>query len=814
MTWSPDAVTVLAGLDLAIVAVLFVSAFLRHASAVRAAQVAAAIEISAAQAPRPRAALGEDVDDCERLLTAVEARSGADDPAVASLCQRLGRLYVSAAEYEKAVVVLERALRIIEASRGADALSVASILDELAILDEKIARHDSAAERWTRALEIRGQRLPALHPDVIWTAMRLGRALCKQEKYVLAEAVLRAVGRADLPPSDDAVLAMSTLAVALAEQGKDADDVLHRAGAMVETVADRGAAWQLWSEFEIPSHASPTDSVTPVPVVELAAAATWRADAESSMHAFSAVARHILATLREPTARQARAMSREVAMRWREAHDLIRSAVARRHALGVRLTARWASEKRTDFKKHSRYGAQRRLSNAQRQTFLALAGVLALTGAFAPIATLQVLIAVVTVLYLASLAFRVHAFWRGLQAPRSIIISDELARSIADEDLPVYTILVPAYHEPEVIGRLVSSLAAIEYPADRLDVKILLEADDGVTLQAARAAQPPRHVKIVRVPVSQPRTKPKALNYGLRTARGELLTIYDAEDRPEPLQLRRAVVAFGNLARRVVCLQAKLSYHNAGQNLLTRWFTAEYATWFSHLLPGLAERRMPLPLGGTSNHFRRAALVSTGGWDPYNVTEDADLGIRLYRAGFAVEVLESTTLEEANSDFINWTKQRSRWYKGYLQTWLVHMRNPVRLWHELGPKGFLSFNLFVGGTPLLTLVSPIFWTLTVLWFVAHWTAIPLLFSGWLYYVSLFSLVVGNASFLYMGVISSRATGRPELVPAMLVAPMYWAMMSIAAIKALVQLVAAPSFWEKTTHGLDEVVSLREKRGAA
>jgi cellulose synthase/poly-beta-1,6-N-acetylglucosamine synthase-like glycosyltransferase len=166
--------------------------------------------------------------------------------------------------------------------------------------------------------------------------------------------------------------------------------------------------------------------------------------------------------------------------------------------------------------------------------------------------------------------------------------------------------------------------------------------------------------------------------------------------------------------------------------------------------------------------------------------------------------LESTTLEEANSDFINWTKQRSRWYKGYLQTWLVHMREPVRLWRELGTAGFISFNLFIGGTPLLTLVSPIFWALTVLWFVSRWSVIPMLFPAWLYYLGMFSLVVGNLSFLYMGVVSSRATNRPQLVPAMLVAPLYWAMMSIAAIKAFMQLIAAPSFWEKTTHGLDRV----------
>lgn len=448
------------------------------------------------------------------------------------------------------------------------------------------------------------------------------------------------------------------------------------------------------------------------------------------------------------------------------------------------------------------YAARQRLDRRQRKI---LAGVITLlvVGAFVnPLAMAQLVITLITMLYLAAFAFRALTFWRGLSAPASIDIDDATSRIIDDEDLPMYTILVAAYQEPEVIGRLIAALSALDYPADRLDVKLLLEADDKRTLEAARAANPPRHVRIVCVPVSEPRTKPKALNYGLTTALGAYVTIYDAEDRPEPLQLRRAVCAFRLLPARVVCLQAKLSYHNADQNLLTRWFTAEYATWFSHLLPGLAERKMPLPLGGTSNHFRRAALEAVGAWDPYNVTEDADLGIRLFRAGYEVDVLESTTLEEANSDFINWIKQRSRWYKGYLQTWLVHMRDPIRLWRELGGRGFFAFNLFIGGTPLLTLVSPIFWALTLMWFVGRWNLIPLLFPAWLYYLGLLSLVLGNLGFLYMGIVSCRATTRAELVPAMMLAPAYWTMMSIAAVKAFVQLVAAPSFWEKTTHGLD------------
>ena len=412
-------------------------------------------------------------------------------------------------------------------------------------------------------------------------------------------------------------------------------------------------------------------------------------------------------------------------------------------------------------------------------------------------------IALITSLYLGALVFRARIFWRALHDPTDVTISDDEARGIWDHTLPTYTVLVPAYGEPQVIGQLIRSIAALEYPPERLDVKLLLEADDTATIQAAEAAKPGDHFEIVRVPYSEPRTKPKACNYGLRHARGKLLTIYDAEDQPEPLQLRRAVAAFRRLDETYACLQAKLVYHNPGQNNITRWFTTEYAMWFSQLLPGLIRDSAPLPLGGTSNHFRRDVLDRLGGWDPYNVTEDADLGIRLHRAGYRTGVLDSTTYEEANSDFVNWVKQRSRWYKGYMQTWLVHMRHPRQLIRELGIGGFIGFNLFVGGTPFLALLNPVFWMLTIAWFIGHLGFIQNLFPWWLYYVGLFCLVGGNVLFVYTNMIAARQHGNPALVIAAVFSPIYWVMMSIAAVKALAQLITAPSFWEKTTHGLDQ-----------
>lgn len=419
-----------------------------------------------------------------------------------------------------------------------------------------------------------------------------------------------------------------------------------------------------------------------------------------------------------------------------------------------------------------------------------------------PIGTLVVLIGVTTALYLGAFLYRLRIFWRAMRDPEEIRISDADALALWEHGLPTYTILVPAYREPEVIGQLITNLGNLDYPSERLDIKLLLEVDDEATIAVAERAGLPDHIQIVRVPPGEPRTKPRACNFGLAQARGKFITIYDAEDLPEPLQLRRSVAAFRRIPDRIACLQAKLSYYNPDQNNITRWFTTEYAMWFSQLLPGLISGSAPLPLGGTSNHFRRDVLDRLGGWDAWNVTEDADLGIRLHRAGYRTSVLDSTTYEEANSDFVNWVKQRSRWYKGYMQTWLVHMRRPRQLYRELGLSGFIGFHLFVGGTPWLALVNPVFWALTAMWFISPLEVIRQLFPAWIYYAGLFCLVFGNTAFVYTNMVAARLAGRPELVIAAALSPVYWVMMSLAAIKAFIQLLHAPSFWEKTAHGLD------------
>jgi cellulose synthase/poly-beta-1,6-N-acetylglucosamine synthase-like glycosyltransferase len=372
------------------------------------------------------------------------------------------------------------------------------------------------------------------------------------------------------------------------------------------------------------------------------------------------------------------------------------------------------------------------LSKGQRRACVAFVALLVIGLIVSAISTCIALVTVITLAYVAVTGYRIALFVRSVRPGVIIDVSDAQARETADDDLPLYTILVPAFRETEVIRILLDRLARLEYPRDRLDIKLLVEADDDATIAAVNDADPGDQFELVLIPPAEPRTKPKALNYGLTLARGEFVAVYDVEDDPDPLQLRRAAYALRRLGPDVGCLQAKLSYSNPDQNLITRWFTIEYAMWFSYMLPGLASLDAPIPLGGTSNHFRLSVLRSMGAWDPYNVTEDADLGIRMFREGYRVGVLESVTLEEANSDFVNWVKQRSRWYKGYLQTFFVHLRAPVQLYGEIGLRGMIQLFLFVGGTPLLALLNPIFWLMTITWFLVHPAVIQSLFPAPLY----------------------------------------------------------------------------------
>ncbi|NMP20873.1 glycosyltransferase family 2 protein [Sulfobacillus harzensis] len=426
--------------------------------------------------------------------------------------------------------------------------------------------------------------------------------------------------------------------------------------------------------------------------------------------------------------------------------------------------------------------------------------------------TLTFLNAVVEVLYALNTVYRLWLmFVSAKEKPYSIVRPVSLSGALSEDQLPIYTILVPLYKEAAVLPKIAQSISELRYPKHLLDVKFLLEADDLDTMEAARAAHLPNFIQIVIVPTSMPRTKPKACNYGFWQARGDFVVIFDAEDAPDPDQLLKAIEVFRVSDERVACVQAKLSYYNQTQNILTRWFTSEYAMWFDQLLPALFARNLPIPLGGTSNHFRVSVLKEIGAWDPFNVTEDADLGIRLARLGYRTVVMDSTTWEEANSDFVNWIRQRSRWVKGYIQTWIVHMRHPRRLVKELGWGGMMAFQSVIFGTPFTFLINPFLWGMTTVWFLLGVPFAHALFPAWVYYAAFLNLVFGNFAFMYTNVTGLATRRDWDLSKYATLNPVYWTFMSIAGWKGFLQLFTRPSYWEKTVHGLTDAKMPHERQ---
>ncbi len=412
------------------------------------------------------------------------------------------------------------------------------------------------------------------------------------------------------------------------------------------------------------------------------------------------------------------------------------------------------------------------------------------------------IVSIITILYFCDLLFNMFLIYRSLRRYSEIKVSDKEIQKA--RRWPTYTVLCPLYKEALVAPQFIAAMRELDYPKKQLNVQLLLESNDTETITAIRAMNLPRFLEIVIVPHSLPKTKPKACNYGLLRARGEYCVIYDAEDIPDPQQLKKAVIAFEKLPVSIACIQAKLNYYNWNQNILTRLFTLEYSLWFNLILTGLQSIKAPIPLGGTSNHFKTATLRELGGWDPFNVTEDADLGIRLSKQGLTTAILDSTTYEEANSALGNWLRQRSRWIKGYIQTYLVHMRD-VR---ELGRHGhridMLTFQLIIGGKIVSMLVNPTLWVMTIGYFVFRSEIggfIESLYLAPIFYIGAFALIIGNFLYLYYYMIGALRQGRPELAIFTIFVPVYWLMMSVAAGLALYDLILRPFHWRKTQHGL-------------
>lgn len=419
-------------------------------------------------------------------------------------------------------------------------------------------------------------------------------------------------------------------------------------------------------------------------------------------------------------------------------------------------------------------------------------------------ATLALLLGGATLAYLANLTLTAIMAVRVIGHAPEERFSADLMRQLDGVLWPPYTVLCPLYREVAVVPQFVAAMRALDYPQDRLQVLFLTESDDDVTREAIRGMRLPANFEVVIAPDGLPRTKPRACNYGLLLARGSFVVIYDAEDVPDPLQLKKAVLAFANHGPSLACVQAKLGFYNSQQNLLTRWFAIEYALWFSMILPGLQWAQLSLPLGGTSNHFRTDILRRLGGWDAFNMTEDCDLGLRLAEHHLYTTILDSTTLEEANSSVRNWIRQRSRWIKGYMQTYLVHLRRPWEYLLQGRIREMVSLLAIIGGTPATFLVNPLMWALLGLYIAARQTLAPefhLLYSAPIFYPAIICMVAGNFLYMYLCLVACAKSEQFGLVPWVLTIPACWALMGIAAVVAIFQLIVKPHHWEKTHHGL-------------
>ena len=372
--------------------------------------------------------------------------------------------------------------------------------------------------------------------------------------------------------------------------------------------------------------------------------------------------------------------------------------------------------------------------------------------------------------------------------------------ALPSEVLPRISMLVPLFREAEIGRHLLRRLCRLSYPRDRLEVLLVVEEDDQITQDAIRLADLPDWFRVVEVPgYGALKTKPRAMNYALNFCRGDIIGVWDAEDAPEPHQLHRVAHHFATAPPEVVCLQGVLDYYNCDHNWISRCFTLEYAGWFRVLMQGLARLRLVLPLGGTTMFIRRNALEQLGAWDAHNVTEDADLGVRIARRGLRTEMVAVTTYEEANSRVIPWIKQRSRWLKGFMMTYLVHMRHPRRLWRELGPRRFLGFQAFFLGTIGQSLMGPVLWSF---WLIVLGLGHPA--SAYvppaILHFSATALILFEALSISIWIAGARASGRGYLAWNAPLMPLYFLMSCAAALKALYEVFAAPFFWDKTQHG--------------
>lgn len=370
-------------------------------------------------------------------------------------------------------------------------------------------------------------------------------------------------------------------------------------------------------------------------------------------------------------------------------------------------------------------------------------------------------------------------------------------------EYPIYTILIPLlFEEKDTLTLLLEALKRLDYPRDKLDVKLLLETHDLKTLSILKQMDLPWNYQILIVPPGLPRSKPRACNYGVRFAYGEYLTIYDAEDRPDPDQLKLALQQMQTSEPEVTCVQASLNFYNYRENLITKLFTIEYTHWYDCMIPALSSLRVLVPLGGTSNHFKTSVLREIGGWDPNLGTEDAEIGVRLGRHGHLVEHVNSTTYEEANTRFWNWFKQRSRWNKGYMQTYLINMRDPINLFKQLGFWKFINFQFFVGGNVFFQLANLPLWIFLGCSIGFYDYLLPI-YPKTILYMCWYNFIISNIILLISQFAAVYQRKLYCLLPFVPLKLFYWLMMSFAGYYAVYELLLRPGYWYKTQHNISK-----------
>jgi cellulose synthase/poly-beta-1,6-N-acetylglucosamine synthase-like glycosyltransferase len=436
-----------------------------------------------------------------------------------------------------------------------------------------------------------------------------------------------------------------------------------------------------------------------------------------------------------------------------------------------------------------------------RPTQIAIAAmivmVLLAAAVNAPMASAAIL-SVVAVLSL-SLISGLKAIGFGAQLLGSLPDTKVVAAT-ETKPLPKISVMVPLFHETEIAGALVRRLEKLIYPKALLDVILVLEEKDTLTRDTLANTPLPAWMRVVEVPDGGGvTTKPRALNYALDFCRGEIIGIWDAEDAPAPDQLGRVAEHFAQADDDVVCLQGILDYYNPQANWLARCFTIEYASWFRIVLPGIARLGLVVPLGGTTLFIKRHILEELGGWDAHNVTEDADLGVRITRFGYRTELIRTVTQEEANCRLWPWIKQRSRWLKGFMVTYLVHMRHPRHLLRDIGLKRFLGMQAFFLGTLSQFLLAPVLWSF---WMIPFGYLHPLqtvASDAMLYAVGGLFLAT---EFLNICLGMAAVSGREhrKLIPWTFTMMLYFPLGALAAYKALYELVLNPFYWDKTQHG--------------